>query len=510
LLYARRLIEASLDPLVTISPEGRITDVNQATEMVTGMSRQGLIGSDFSSYFTDPAKAGAGYQKVLAEGSVRDYPLTIRHTSGTTTDVLYHATVYRNEAGEVQGVFAAARDITERKRSEAQLQTLHQALERRAAQLQTLASELTLTEQRARRRLSQHLHDHLQQLLYAARLSVTTLRRRVGETDLLTLIHNVDHLLGQCIDECRSLTVELSPAILYDAGLAAALEWLARQMLQNYGLAVNVFAEGEVEPEAEDIKVLLFYAVRELLFNVVKHAGAKKAWVKLRRMANQKIGIEVLDDGVGIQKADCQGAELPGTGFGLFSIRERLELMGGRLEVHSAPGKGTRVTIISPSQQPQSSTPCPAAAPASPAGVTADSLDRGESEKMLAKIRVLIADDHAVFRKGLLGVLQQESDIHVVAEAGDGEAAVAEANNHRPDVVLMDLAMPKVDGMEATRRITAAMQGVRVIGLSAHQEEDMADALTKAGAVAYLSKDQPVEHLIATIRNVAGRPASDG
>ena len=117
-LYARSLIEASLDPLVTISPAGKITDVSKATEEVTGLGRDHLVGTDFADYFTEPDKARAGYRRVLAEGYVRDYPLTIRHSSGRTTDVLYNATVYRNEAGELQGVFAAARDITERKRAE--------------------------------------------------------------------------------------------------------------------------------------------------------------------------------------------------------------------------------------------------------------------------------------------------------------------------------------------------------------------------------------------------------
>ncbi len=120
--YNRRLIEASIDPLVTIGPNGKITDVNHATEVVTGMLREHLIGDDFANYFTEPSKARVGYQKVLAEGLVKDYPLTIRHASGKTTDVLYNATVYKNEAGEIQGVFAAARDITERKQAEQALQ----------------------------------------------------------------------------------------------------------------------------------------------------------------------------------------------------------------------------------------------------------------------------------------------------------------------------------------------------------------------------------------------------
>ena len=112
-LYARGLLEAALDPFVTISPEGKITDINRATELVTGLSREDLIGSDFSDYFTEPQKAKEVYKKVLTAGIVKDYSLTIRHVSGHTTDVLYNATLYKNEAGQVQGVLAAARDVTE-------------------------------------------------------------------------------------------------------------------------------------------------------------------------------------------------------------------------------------------------------------------------------------------------------------------------------------------------------------------------------------------------------------
>ena len=117
----RRLSEASPDPLVTIDPDGRISDVNTATENVTGCSRQELIGTDFSDYFTEPEKAKEGYRLVFQEGLVRDYALEIRHRDGPVTPVLYNATVYRDEAGNVLGVFAAARDITERQKAEAAL-----------------------------------------------------------------------------------------------------------------------------------------------------------------------------------------------------------------------------------------------------------------------------------------------------------------------------------------------------------------------------------------------------
>jgi PAS domain S-box-containing protein len=156
-LYARSLIEASLDPLVTISPDGKVTDVNEATEHATGVTRDRLVGSDFSSYFTEPDKANAGYQKVLNEGLVRDYPLTIRHASGRTTDVLYNATMYRNEAGAVEGVFAAARDVTERKRVEGELakhrEHLEEIVQERTSQLEATNARLHESEQRVRRKL---------------------------------------------------------------------------------------------------------------------------------------------------------------------------------------------------------------------------------------------------------------------------------------------------------------------------------------------------------------------
>ena len=145
LLHARSLLEASLDPLVTISPDGKITDVNEATVKATGVPRERLIGTDFSGYFTQPREADAGYRQVFAQESVRDYPLAIRHASGAVTDVLYSATVYRDEAGDVAGVFAAARDVTERKRVDAQVRRLNDELEgqviRRTAQLAASTKE---------------------------------------------------------------------------------------------------------------------------------------------------------------------------------------------------------------------------------------------------------------------------------------------------------------------------------------------------------------------------------
>jgi PAS domain S-box-containing protein len=131
--YSRSLIEASLDPLVTISAEGKITDVNEATVRVTGVERGHLVGTDFSDYFTEPDRAREGYRQVFAQGFVTDYPLTIRHTSGDLTEVLYNASVYKDAGGRVLGVFAAARDVTAQRRAESEV------AKQRARELERLA-----------------------------------------------------------------------------------------------------------------------------------------------------------------------------------------------------------------------------------------------------------------------------------------------------------------------------------------------------------------------------------
>ena len=149
--YARSLIESSLDPLVTISADGKITDVNEATIKVTGVPREQLIGTDFSNYFTEPEKAREGYQQVFAKGFVTDYPLTIRHQDGRLTDVLYNASVYKDTRGNVLGVFAAARDVTARKRVEEELAEQRRRELDRLAELEkfqklTVGRELKMVE----------------------------------------------------------------------------------------------------------------------------------------------------------------------------------------------------------------------------------------------------------------------------------------------------------------------------------------------------------------------------
>ena len=414
-----------------------------------------------------------------------------------------------NGAEQPHRALGVLMDVTEHKRAEERLSQLNQTLEqqvaertavaeRRASQLQGLASELAKAEQRERRRLAKILHDHFQQLLYAAKLKTGQLRGRLQEERSQRLVQETLQLLDESIAESRSLAVELSPPVLYDRGLIAALEWLARDVGAKHNLPVQLALEPDAEPRDEGIRVFLFDAIRELLLNVVKHAQASSARIVLQERGGEQLRAEVSDTGRGFEPALLERPDQPG-GFGLRTIRERLQLLGGRWEVHAAPGQGSEFCL----EVPRGSASRGAERSREAVAVASDlALGTGqivETPTAGGEVRVLVADDHRVVREGLITVLQEQPEIEVVGEAADGQQACELALYMKPDVVLMDVSMPGMDGIEATRRITQALPQVRVIGLSMYHEADKAAAMRQAGAVGYLSKEVASGELVAAV-----------
>ena len=368
--------------------------------------------------------------------------------------------------------------------------------DRRAAQLRMMATELAHTEQRERRRLAQILHDHLQQLLVAARMGVDRIRSHAESAALQEDLALVTDLINQSISASRSLAIELSPPVLNEAGLGPALEWLGRWMREKYGLSVTVDCDCGPQPLAEEMRLTLFQSVRELLFNVVKHSGMEKAAVAICREENDWLRIVVIDEGKGFD-VDAARHQSGQGGLGLFSIRERMETLGGRFELQSIPGSGTRVVLSAPLQL---SPPPDAVADREPSQTAADAAASLPVDRAKGTIRVLLADDHAILRRGLRGILQSHAEIEVVGEAGDGHEAVARTAALQPDIVVMDINMPRMNGTEATRQIKQSNPAVAVIGLSLHEDKEVVASMMEAGASGYVTKGGPPEELIRAIR----------
>ena len=360
--------------------------------------------------------------------------------------------------------------------------------EERGEKLRVMANALSTAEQEERRRLAQLLHDDLQQMLVAIRLRLSNLETVVVGTSLAPTVSGINEIVDNAITASRSLTTELSPPILRES-LTAGLEWLGRWFGSRHGMSVEVTAEPDVKEPAEEAKKFLFQAVRELLMNARKHAGVERATVRIYSR-DDDVTIEVHDDGRGFNPANTTAPDR--STFGLFSIRERVEMLGGELEIESAPGKGTTCSIRLPVLMPHAEV----------ARAVAEQRAAQESDAAgrPGPVRILVVDDHTIFRRGLISILESYPDLKVVGEASDGEEGVARAADLMPDVVIMDLAMPRMNGIEATRIIKSRFMSIDVLALSFQESEHARTSVLEAGASAYFTKSGPLDALLRAIR----------
>src|SRR6266513_352322 len=240
-----------------------------------------------------------------------------------------------------------------------QLATLNQTLEQRvvqrtaeaverARQLRLLSAELSLAEERERQRVAQLLHDDLQQMLMGARLYLRALGKAKNAAKKNSIIKEIEEMLKRSFNLTRSLSVELSPPVLHESGLAAALEWLATQTRKHDNVQVNVEADSSANPKAVDVSVFLFRAVRELLLNALKYGAGSLVHIAMTSAGARKVRIVVADRGPGFDPDALDPQQTGAGGLGLFNIRQRMTSIEGELQIESAPGHGTQITLIAP------------------------------------------------------------------------------------------------------------------------------------------------------------------
>jgi PAS domain S-box-containing protein len=509
----RALTETSSLAVGVSSAEGKFLYLNKAYEELLGYTLKELNHLNASELWRNPEDRRKMIDAVRSEGLLMDYEVELKRKDGTP----FWATLSVNSVdyGGNQAIMASVYDITDRKQAEEALRELNTTLEskvaartaeleHRARQLQKLTLELSETEDRERRQLAEILHDDLQQQLAAAKFQLSLLNSRAKHDPAqLAIVTRVDQMLMEAVQKSRSLSHELSPAVLYQGDFAGALTWLAGRLQAKHGLEVAVDAFGEVNVPSDALKSFLYKAAQELLFNVVKHARVNRAWIRVRRLRHW-ICLSVSDLGRGFDPQNLRQTQ----GFGLLSIRERIELLGGRMKIRSAAGKGSTFFIVVPEGEqvavPPLSAVTVAQAGASGSQTRPSAFEVPPGPQAQNRLRVLLADDHAIVREGLRALLSEAHDIEVVGEAANGREAVDLAQRLRPDVIIMDVSMPLIEGHEATRQIKAYLPQTRVIALSMHDQSEKIEAMCRAGAERYVLKTAPSEELLAAIRGKEG------
>ncbi|MGI8978629.1 MAG: PAS domain S-box protein [Pirellulaceae bacterium] len=480
--YTRSLIESNMDALITTDPRGIITDVNKQMEALTGCTRDELIGAPFKDYFTDPERAEAGIKLVLGESKLTDYELTARARDGKETVVSYNASTFHDRGRKLQGVFAAARDVTERKRYE---QSLQQANRAKSVFLANMSHEIR-TPMNAILGFSQlMLRD---QDLTTTQCQYLGTINRSGE-HLLALINDI---LEMSKIEAGRTTLNLStfdlPALLKD------LEMMFRVRTDEKKISFSVEMIGDV-PQfiVNDINKL-----RQVFINVIGNAVkfTEEGGIGLRVLADREsakgpgLRVEVEDTGPGISPDDQDklfrhfeqtktGQQTgTGTGLGLAISREFVRLMGGDITVSSQVGKGSVFVIQLPLQEGEAQA---VQAKDNPRHVLR--LKPGQ-----ATCRVLIADDIEDNRQ-LLAQLMAPVGFEIQL-ATNGAEAVQEFEQWRPHLILMDFRMPVMDGQEAIRRIRAMAGGreVKIIAVTASAMDDNRQELMEVGADDFIGK----------------------
>ncbi|PJB14601.1 MAG: hybrid sensor histidine kinase/response regulator [Flavobacteriales bacterium CG_4_9_14_3_um_filter_32_8] len=480
--YSLSLIEASRDPLFTISPDGKITDMNQATVKVTGVSREDLINSNFCDYFTNPAKAKKGYQQVFKKGFVVDYPLTIKDHK--FTDVLFNGSVYKNDNGEVLGAVVVARDITEQKRFEAELTEA-----KVFAELATTIAEEAKIKAECSTRIAEDAVKAKQQFLSNMSHEIRTpmnaiigFTKVVLKTDLTAkqkeylnaikvsgnaLIVLINDILDLAKVDAGKMTFEQTPFKLADS--LSAMIHLFETKIQEKNLVLIKEYDEKIPKVIIGDPVRLHQIILNLVSNAVKFTtrGTITVSVRMLNEDEEQVTLEfsVTDTGIGIAKTkiatifnDFQQATsgtsrlYGGTGLGLAIVKQLVEPQGGSIHVKSTIDEGSTFSFTLSFEKTDEEVE--------------DDATLIELDDEIKNIKVLVVEDIALnqlLMKTLLDDFGFDRDI-----AGNGKIAIEKLAAKSYDIILMDLQMPIMNGFEATAYIRNTLNSkIPIIALTA-------------------------------------------
>ncbi|MDT8416739.1 MAG: ATP-binding protein, partial [Lutibacter sp.] len=482
--YTLSLIEASLDPLVTINSAGKITDMNEALTIITGLTREELTDTDFLDYFTEPQKARGVYQEVFAKGSVTNSPLTLRHKNGKLTDVLFNGSIYKDDLGNVEGVVIVARDVTEQKRIATELteaMIFAEMATEIAEQAKIKAEKATLVAEGAMKAKQQFL-SNMSHEIRTPMNAIIGFTKVVLKTELTAkqkeylkaikisgdaLIVLINDILDLAKVDAGKMTFEQIPFKM-SLSISAMLH-LFETKIQEKNLKLVKEYDNNIPDVLVGDPVRLHQIIMNLVSNAVKFTTKGKITVsaKLQSEDEKSVTIEfsVTDTGIGIpenkidsifenfQQASSGTSRLyGGTGLGLAIVKQLIEPQGGSISVTSKMGEGSIFCFTLSFLKTKAEAEL--------------EMEMVELDNDLTNIKILVVEDIALnqlLMRTLLDDFGFECDI-----AGNGKIAIEKMQAKNYNLILMDLQMPEMNGFEATEYIRNTMNSnIPIIALTA-------------------------------------------
>ncbi len=521
--YSLSLIEASRDPLITISIEGKITDMNQATANITGLTREKLTGTDFFDYFTEPQKAREVYQEVFAKSSVADYPLTIKHKAGKLTDVLFNGSVYKDDNGMVLGVVIVARDVTEQKKIATELTEakifaefateIAEEAKIKAESATLIAENAVKAKQQFLSNMSHEIRTPMNAIIGFTKVVLKT-NLTIKQKEYLNAIKTsgdalivlINDILDLAKVDAGKMTFEKTPFKM--ASSIAAMLHLFETKIQEKNLSLIKEYDETIPEVLVGDPVRLHQVILNLVSNAVKFTTHGKIVVSVKLIAQNEetvtIEFAVSDTGIGIaenkiknifddfQQATSGTSRLyGGTGLGLAIVKQLVEPQGGSISVQSKIHEGSTFSFILNFQKTK---------------VNAElETEITEWNDEVKNINVLVVEDIALnqlLMKTLLDDFGFELDI-----AGNGKIAIEKLKEKSYDIILMDLQMPEMNGFEATEYIRKTMNSkIPIIALTADVTTVDQEKCKLVGMNDYIAKPVDERILYTKIISLVKKP----
>jgi PAS domain S-box-containing protein len=491
----RVVLEAINDGAATLDNAGTVLYANSRFAEILRVSEQELIGTTLQSYV--PQFAYDKLRALIAKGlksNVQD-EISLESTGGRPRLVRLALKPMKN--AERDNVCLVATELTE-------LAEANEALRSNEESMRQLSARLLKLQDEERRHIARDLHDITGQKLAAQSMALAQVlnRRAAGmDEESRRVLEECAVLSKEVSDEIRTLSYLLHPPLLDELGLSSAVMWYAEGYERRTGIKVDVRIPRDLVRLSQDVEVALFRVIQESLTNVHRYSDSPRAYVRVKRLSSGDIKVQIGDFGKGMNPPMLNNStkSVAPLGVGIQGMQERMRQLGGKLEIASRLKHGTVVTATIPIMQQQAATPLESIVTEPAAYRAADTPTRFEDK---ARKQILIADDHEMLRRGIRNVLEDRPNWEICAEAVDGRDAVDKVNIFRPDLVILDINMPVLNGLAAVRQILAKRPQTKILIFTVHDSEQTLKEIQAAGAHAYLSKNNAGRDLVRVVEDL--------